>query len=606
MHKKKPALHLRHLPLKTQFGILIACVLVLMLLVQVIYITGFADLSTQRVMATATRQMSQAAQSINEAAEHLKASSTILAYSEYVQELMLSDDPVRNYELYPYIMEMITSMSTSNPNIYSVFLLNNGTRKISDPVRNDEGMTDTLVAEYGVRSPDFVQPMFIDHVAGYRNHFYTYVFPIFHSYLTADGSKIGVGVLVLNIHNLTTLVQVDGATENSIFLLLDQENRIIVSSKGPSGGEFFTDVFWQEGDEYTVNDRLTYNGQASIAQYQTIESTGWKIVSIIPVAELTKDIRQVTLMGLVVSVLLLLVMLIMSRLTSKNIAEPVEAIADFLAQATEDGSLHQRLSIPYRNESGLIAEHINLLLEKVEQITQENLDQQSILYNAKLEEKQAHIRAMQSQINPHFLYNTLNCLSSIGLAYDVPEVVTISGAMSDIFRYSIKGGYIVTVQQELDCISKYLQIMDARYPGRFSTTFAIEEDILNCRMLKMTLQPIVENAMYHGLEQIIGHGLLRIEGRRISEKEMQFIVQDNGKGMSAEALGELKASITAYESTESGSTIGLGLRNIYKRIRLQLGSQYGFDIESAENQGTRVILRLPLMLEELSPTLTEE
>ncbi len=606
MHKKKPALHLRHLPLKTQFGILIACVLVLMLLVQVIYITGFADLSTQRVMATATRQMSQAAQSINEAAEHLKASSTILAYSEYVQELMLSDDPVRNYELYPYIMEMITSMSTSNPNIYSVFLLNNGTRKISDPVRNDEGMTDTLVAEYGVRSPDFVQPMFIDHVAGYRNHFYTYVFPIFHSYLTADGSKIGVGVLVLNIHNLTTLVQVDGATENSIFLLLDQENRIIVSSKGPSGGEFFTDVFWQEGDEYTVNDRLTYNGQASIAQYQTIESTGWKIVSIIPVAELTKDIRQVTLMGLVVSVLLLLVMLIMSRLTSKNIAEPVEAIADFLAQATEDGSLHQRLSIPYRNESGLIAEHINLLLEKVEQITQENLDQQSILYNAKLEEKQAHIRAMQSQINPHFLYNTLNCLSSIGLAYDVPEVVTISGAMSDIFRYSIKGGYIVTVQQELDCISKYLQIMDARYPGRFSTTFAIEEDILNCRMLKMTLQPIVENAMYHGLEQIIGHGLLRIEGRRISEKEMQFIVQDNGKGMSAEALGELKASITAYESTESGSTIGLGLRNIYKRIRLQRGSQYGFDIESAENQGTRVILRLPLMLEELSPTLTEE
>lgn len=606
MHKKKPALHLRHLPLKTQFGILIACVLVLMLLVQLIYITGFADLSTQRVMATATRQMSQAAQSINEAAEHLKASSTILAYSEYVQELMLSDDPVRNYELYPYIMEMITSMSTSNPNIYSVFLLNNGTRKISDPVRNDEGMTDTLVAEYGVRSPDFVQPMFIDHVAGYRNHFYTYVFPIFHSYLTADGSKIGVGVLVLNIHNLTTLVQVDGATENSIFLLLDQENRIIVSSKGPSVGEFFTDVFWQEGDEYTVNDRLTYNGQASIAQYQTIENTGWKIVSIIPVAELTKDIRQVTLMGLVVSVLLLVVMLIMSRLTSKNIAEPVEAIADFLAQATEDGSLHQRLSIPYRNESGLIAEHINLLLEKVEQITQENLDQQSILYNAKLEEKQAHIRAMQSQINPHFLYNTLNCLSSIGLAYDVPEVVTISGAMSDIFRYSIKGGYIVTVQQELDCISKYLQIMDARYPGRFSTTFAIEEDILNCRMLKMTLQPIVENAMYHGLEQIIGHGLLRIEGRRISEKEMQFIVQDNGKGMSAEALGELKASITAYESTESSSTIGLGLRNIYKRIRLQLGSQYGFDIESAENQGTRVILRLPLMLEELSPTLTEE
>lgn len=510
---------------------------------------------------------------------------------------MVSNDPVRNYELYPYIMEMIISITTSNPNIYSVFLLNNTTRKISDPAHNDEGMTDTLMKEHGIRNADFVQPQFIDHVAGYRDHFYTYVFPIFNSYLTSDGSKIGTGVLVLNIHNLMKLVQVDGATENSVFLLLDQENRIIVSNKGPSDGEVFTDPFWQEGDEYTFDDALMYSGQKSIAQSRIIKSTGWKIVSIIPVSELTEDIHVVSMTGLAVSFVLVLAMLFMNHLTSRNVSEPVEAIADFLEQRTEDGNLHQRLSIPYRNESGLIAENINLLLEKVEQITQENLNLQTALYDAKLEEKQAHILAMRSQINPHFLYNTLTCLSSIGLAYDAPEVVTISNAMSDIFRYSIKGGHIVTVQQELDCIRKYLQIMDARYPGRFSTFFDIEENILECQMLKMILQPIVENAMYHGLEQIIGHGLLRIEGRRVGDKEMQFIVEDNGKGMTAEALAELKTSIAEYGSSETSSTIGLGLRNIYRRVRLQMGTQYGFDIESSEHQGTRVILRLPLLLE---------
>lgn len=598
---KKRRFLLRHLPLKNQFHILTACILALMLLVQGIYFTGYANLTTQREMTTATRQMTQAAQSIDEAAKHLQASSSILSYSEYVQELMVSTDPVRSYELYPYVMEMITSITTSNPNIYSVFLLNNTTRKVSDPVRNDEGMTDTLVDMYDIRSEHFVQPQFIDHVAGYHDHFYTYVFPIFHSYLTGDGSKIGTGVLVLNIHNLTQLIQVDGATENSVFLLLDQDNRIIVSNKGPSDGSIFTNVFWQEGDAYTVNDALMYNGQKSIAQSQIIESTGWRIVSIIPAAELTEDIRAVSMTGLAVSFVLVLVMLFMNHLTSKNVSEPVEAIANFLEQRTEDGNLHQRLSIPYRNESGLIAENINLLLEKVEEITQENLNQQTALYDAKLEEKQAHILAMRSQINPHFLYNTLNCLSSIGLAYDVPEVVTISNAMSDIFRYSIKGGHIVTVQQELDCIRKYLQIMDARYPGRFSTTFVIDEDLLTCRMLKMILQPIVENAMYHGLEQIIGHGMLRIEGTRIGENEMQFIVEDNGKGMSAEALAELKASIAEYGSSETSSTTGLGLRNIYRRIRLQLGTQYGFDIESSEHQGTRVILRLPLLPEEPDP-----
>lgn len=598
MKEKKRRSRLGHLRLKAQFSLLIACMLALMLLMQVIYFSSFANLTTRRAMTTATRQMAQAAQSINEAAAHLRASSSILTYSEYVQELMISSDPVRNYELYPYIMEMITAITTSNPNIYSVFLLNNGTRKISDPLRNDEGMTDTLIAEYGVRDADFVQPMFIDRVAGYRDHFYTYVFPIFQSYLTGNGEKIGVGVLVLNIHQLTQLVQVDGATENSVFLLLDQDNRIIVSSKGQAAGESFPDIFWQEGESYTVNDHLLYHGQSAIAQCQTIESTGWKIVSIIPIAELTQDLRSVTTLGLGVSILLLAVMLIMSRLTSRNISEPVEAIADFLAEAEKEGSLHERLSIPYRNESGLIAEHINLLLERVEQITRENLAQQSALYDAKLEEKQAHIRAMQSQINPHFLYNTLNCLSSIGLAYDVPEVVTISGAMSDIFRYSIKGGQLVSVCQEMDCIHKYLQIMDARYPGRFSTEFSVDEDILDCRMPKMTLQPIVENAMYHGLEQIIGHGLLRISGKRISDSEIQFTVEDNGKGMTQEELARLRDSISEYESTENGSTIGLGLRNISKRLHLQFGPQYGLDIESEEHQGTRVTLHLPLMPQE--------
>lgn len=596
--RKKRRSRLRHLPLKSQFSILTVCILLLMVLVQGIFFTGAVDLSTRRAMNVATSQMNAVAQSINEAAETLRSSSGILTYSEYVQEVLISSDPVRNYELYPYIMEMISSITTSNPNIYSVFLLNNGTRKISDPVRNDEGVTEALIRTYGIRDADFIQPMFIDYVEGYHDHFYAYVFPIFHSYLSGDGSKIGVGVLVLNIYQLTKLVQVDGATQNSLFLLLDQENRVIVSNKDTAPGEVFTDVFWLEGETQTVNDHLSYNGKASIAQYQTIESTGWKIVSIIPIAEITQDIRNLIVVGLLLFMAMIAAMLLMHQATSKNVSEPVEDIADFLKQRTEDGDLHQRLSIPYQNESGLIAENVNLLLDKVEQITQENLDQQTALYDAKLEEKQAHILAMRSQINPHFLYNTLNCLSSIGLAYDAPEVVTISGAMSDIFRYSIKGGHIVTVQQELDCIHKYLQIMNARYPDRFSTDFDIDENILQCRMLKMILQPIVENAMYHGLEQIIGHGVLRIEGHRVGEDEMQFVIADNGKGMSAEVLAELKASIAEYGNSETSSAIGLGLRNIYRRIRLQLGTQYGFDIESSEHQGTKVILRLPILPDE--------
>lgn len=593
MSESRRAYRLKRLKLKSQFRFMVTSAFALMLAVQIIYLVGFGSLTTERAMNTATQQMSQLTKAINTLARNVENSASMITYSEYVQELMISTDPQRNHELYPYVMEMFTGITTSNPNVYSVFLLNNGTRKISDPIRNDEGMTDTLVRENHIRSVDFVKPAFIDHVEGYHDTFYTYVFPIFHSYLTGDGSKIGCGVLTLNLQEVEQLLQVDGATQNSQFLLLDQSNRVIAGNQQATAGNAFTNVFWSENDHHMVKNDLIYHGERSIAQFQTIESTGWKIVSMIPVSELTSDITALAVTGMGVSFFMLLVMVWLNRLTSRNVSVPVETIADFLADTTHSGDLHQRLTVPQQPESGIIAENINLLLDKVEQMTEENMNQQAALFDAKLEEKQAQIQAMQSQINPHFLYNTLNCLSSIGLAYDAMEVVSISNAMSDIFRYSIKGDSVVTVEQELDCIRKYLQIMEARYPNRFTVTFDVDPALLNCRMLKMTLQPIVENAMYHGIEQIIGHGQLLIEGVKCGENEMRFVIQDNGKGMSAEALEELKNGI--YDASAATSSIGLGLRNIYKRIQLQLGTQYGFDIESEQHSGTRVILHLPIM-----------
>jgi two-component system sensor histidine kinase YesM len=207
------------------------------------------------------------------------------------------------------------------------------------------------------------------------------------------------------------------------------------------------------------------------------------------------------------------------------------------------------------------------------------------------------LSALQSQINPHFLYNTLNCLSSIGLAYDVSEVVSISSAMSRIFRYSIKGQEIVSIKDEMSCIKDYLLIMDIRYKGKFEIVIEMDESFLEMKSLKMILQPIVENAMYHGLEMKSGVGRLFIHGHISEHGYMQIDIEDNGVGMTDKQLSDLRKGIRDDENAELSGTDkqSIGLGNINKRLKLQFGSPYGLDVVSEEGKGTKVTVRLPVI-----------
>ncbi len=593
---KKRSSKLKYLRLKYQIYILLICALILMLAVQVAYISGFSNLTIQRAEVTAAQLMERASKGIDETARQIENGAAVLTDNHFVQDILTAESPLRDVELYSNIVEVITNLKQVNSNIHSVFLLNNYTRRLSDPIYNDAGMTDGLLEKYPVRSENFAKPVFTSRIEGDRKSFYAYVAPVFRfNYKGGDGKKIGCCVLVLNMEEITSLLDVGDSPRNSLFMLLDQNNRIIASNGEWQDGDSFERVFWEDGDTSRIDDGLIYNDMRSIAQYQLIESTGWKVVSIMPIDELTKDMQRLLLLGCLLGGFFIVLLLVIGQLTSKNISEPIETIASFVENVTKtDDGTHQRLDIPYKNESGVIAEHINILLAKVAKMTKENFDQQKALYSAQLEEQRAQLLALRSQINPHFLYNTLNCLSSMGLAYDAEGIVTISNAMSDIFRYSIKGDSFVTVRQEIEIIKKYLTIMEIRYPGRFDWEIDIEEDILDCSILKMTLQPIVENSMYHGIEQILSHGHLTIRGRNQGDSELLFVVEDNGKGMTREALEALKLSIFDKErKLDDNSAIGMGLRNIFNRIQLEMGTQYVMDIESIENSGTRVSLRLP-------------
>ncbi|WP_337102532.1 sensor histidine kinase [Paenibacillus sp. YIM B09110] len=590
-----------NLKLKYQLSLLILIALIMMIILQIIYYFGFYSLTRERASKVAEDLITQIALNVDNTASSIERDSITISYSKYVQELLISNDTVRNTELNDFVAELFSHTRHSNRNIYSIVLLNNNGRQITDALHYNNDIMKKLEEMYSFRDPEFKKAVFSSIVRDSSDAFYYYshISPIFSTYdMTENYSKIGNCIFLLDTRELDKLVNTAELTKNSLFLILDSDNRVIVSNKGLKAGDNYENVFWQEGESGVVKDEIEYEGHQSIVQYQKINSMGWKVISVIPVKELTSDMKQIVTYGIWIGLIMIALLIGVGIGFIYSTTRPVMLIVRFLSKIGEQ-DIKQRLKIHSKNEVGIIADNINLMLDKVDVMTKNVVDNQTHLYEAELSKNRAKLSALQSQINPHFLYNTLNTLSNIGIAYDVTEVVNISSAMSRIFRYSIKGDDIVSLQDEISCITDYLLIMDIRYKGKFESIIEIDPSLLERKMAKMVLQPIVENAMYHGLERKSGKGRLSIRGFIYQESYLQFDIEDNGIGMNEQQLSKLLQGIRDDENIEllGNDKQGIGLGNINKRIKLQFGSQYGLDIVSEQYVGTKVTLKLPLQME---------
>ncbi|WP_339315929.1 histidine kinase [Paenibacillus sp. FSL R10-2734] len=586
---------IRNLKLKHQISLLILIALIMMILMQSMYNIFFNSLTRERAAKYAGNLMEQVALNVNTIANNVERDSVTISYSKYVQELMVSNNLLRKIELNEYVTEMFTHTRSSNQNIYSILLLSNNDMQISDALHYNNDILKTLEKIYNFKSDDFRKPVFSSIVRDRSDafYYYSYISPIFSSF---DNSKIGSCIFLLDTRELEKLLNTTELTKNSLFLILDSDNRVIASNKGLKAGDYYDNIFWQEGTSSTAKDEIVYEGNKSLVQYKKIESTDWKIISVLPIVELTSDMKPIVTMGIWLGVIMSILLTIIGSAFMYNTTRPLMLIVRFLSRVG-DRDLNYRLKMPSTNEVGIIATHINQMLDNVEEMTRNIVENQTSLYEAELSKKQAELSALQNQINPHFLYNTLNCLSSIGLAYDVSEVVSISSAMSRIFRYSIKGQDLVSIKDEMSSIKDYLLIMDIRYKGKFEIAIEMEESFLEMKSLKMILQPIVENAMYHGLEMKTGVGRLSIQGFISEDGYMQIDVEDDGVGMKENQLAELRRGILDDENMELLGTDkkSIGLSNINKRIKLRFGAQYGLDVVSEAGKGTKVTLILPII-----------
>lgn len=233
---------------------------------------------------------------------------------------------------------------------------------------------------------------------------------------------------------------------------------------------------------------------------------------------------------------------------------------------------------------------LNIMTEKLTDLIQRE-------YSAKMMKKQAELDALQSQINPHFLYNTLESIRGQAITKGVEDIEVMTKALSDLFRYSIsKKGNLVSLQEELTNVDNYLMIQQYRFNNKFIILNKIEPDTLHNKIPKLLIQPIVENAVQHGLETKQGKGTITISAYRTA-KRLVVNVQDNGLGISQEKLVIINESLTCGQAVAEMEDSGLriGLINVNERIKLNFGDKYGLKVYSAKEVGTNVEITLPLI-----------
>lgn len=240
-------------------------------------------------------------------------------------------------------------------------------------------------------------------------------------------------------------------------------------------------------------------------------------------------------------------------------------------------------------------------IKKIKLLMNKHAEERTRKNSAEFFDKEAELTALQSQINPHFLYNTLESVRGQALIDGNMEIAKMMEALSAFFRYSIsRKGSLVTLRDELNNIENYMMIQRYRFNNRFSMEIFIDEEdegAYEFRIPKLIIQPVVENAIFHGLEEMLEGGKVTIE-IIVTEKNLIITVSDNGKGMDGRTLAELNERIhyglvASAKDGKSQTNTGIGLPNIHKRIQLLFGEEYGLSVYSTLNQGTDVEITVP-------------
>ncbi|NOU67013.1 HAMP domain-containing protein [Paenibacillus sp. LMG 31461] len=335
----------------------------------------------------------------------------------------------------------------------------------------------------------------------------------------------------------------------------------------------------QASGQITITNEL---GNEMLVVYDTLRINKWKIAAIVPKDELLHKVSYIKYLILVIMCILFVIAIFLSNLLANIITKPIIRLTRKI-NTIEEGNLDIEFKELSRNEIGVLNRGIRDMIHRIKQL---------LLQIEKEQEKKrrAELAALQFQIRPHFLYNTLYSIKHLIELDEKKEASQMVTSLSDFFRISIsKGSEIIPVSQEIEHINHYFTIQELRYGDSFTYEIDMEPAMLDFNIVKLTLQPLIENAIYHGIKNSRTKGHIRIKGF-IQEDDCVIRIEDNGAGMATEKLEQINRFLSNMCTSEDGDGTGIGIYNVHKRLRLNYGMKYGLRYESSSEAGTIVVV----------------
>ncbi|MBN2604679.1 MAG: sensor histidine kinase [Bacilli bacterium] len=390
----------------------------------------------------------------------------------------------------------------------------------------------------------------------------------------------GVLVIDLNTYNLVKLANTTNLGDQGHIIILNDDNSLIYASNSScTNNNCESAIIAQDiiigGQNVTINDLSMY------ANVNTLKNTRWRIATFINI-ELVENTRtsNIVFSG-TIFVITLSITILVSTIISKRISSPVNKLKDHM-QEIQKGNFYNKIALEGQKEIVVLASSFNSMIEEIRELMDTILVEQK-------EKRKTEFIALQTQINPHFLYNTLDSIVYLSENHMNEEVVEMVVALSKFFRISIsRGKNIILLSEELEHARNYLLIQQIRYNKKFTFDFNIDENVKSCKVVKLILQPIIENAIYHGINTEYNEGSIQIRAYE-KNKKLYLEVEDDGYGITPEKIQELKAGFKDQSKAKS-----VGVRNVYQRLQLYYGAESDFIIESELDVKTIIRLIIPI------------
>ncbi len=533
---------------------------------------------------TIIQQMNQ---NIDSYIDYMENTSYLVSSNEDVQKYLFGDtaDP----EARDRILSQFETILDSRSDILNLgiiaengrMLINNGQRLTNQDldIHSQEWYTNALEGRESV----YLTSSHVQHIiSGERPWVITLSRGIRNKEMGTGQEKEGVFFIDLNYSAISELCDQSMVGNQGYAFIVDADGNIVYH---PQQQQLYNEL-QTENIDLVMNagsDIVTWGEGINKKMYSISrsEKTGWTVVDCVRVEELLRRSNEAQSIYVLVAIGLMAVALFFSRFVAKSITLPIQRLCDSMERVQEGDFSVSDIVVDSENEIGSLTKSFNVMTQRIHELMAQNIREQEA-------KRKSELKALQSQINPHFLYNTLDSIIWMADGKKNEEVVLMTASLARLLRQSISNeDELVSIGQEIEYARGYLTIQKMRYKDKLEFWIEVEPSILNIRLIKLVLQPVIENAIYHGLKYKESRGLLLVKGFMKNGNAVLQVI-DDGVGMDQETLDHIyERHKVDYHSN------GVGIYNVQKRLQLYYGNEYGIVYESKPGEGTTATITIP-------------